>query len=678
MLLTAPAGYADNGSYNSFLRDDSGKPVPAPYTYTPLRVISGTSLGTTNMVTPSDMYVTKDDMVYILDSGNKRILKLDKELRLIGELREYKDLWGNAVEFKKMTGLHVSDTGDILVTDAELGMLSIISPEGVLKKRIGKPVTDLLPDDFVYKPDKVLMDDKNIIYVLATGLYQGAVTIDGEGKFLGFYGASPVEVTAALRFDYFWKKIFNKTQRGNLASYVPTEYKNFCVDREGFIYTVTSVSEFDTNLIRRFNPKGMDILTPVNPYYGDYKKVQYLNESIKTSFVDVAVNKEGLVAALDQTRCRIFEYDEDMTLIGTFGAKGHQAGTFLAPVAINYLEDRLLVLDSQKGTLTEFGLTNYGRNMHDAIFYYSDGQYQKALAPWKEVLRQNVNADIAYTGIGKALYGLRQYKQAMEYFKLGYSRENYSKAFREYRSQFLREHFLPVAAAVLLVLGLGFYLSWYRRRKHRYDDSVKEVKWYLYCFRIMERPFGGFEELRMSKKKSFKLAAFIVALWWVAEILSRQYAGFSFNSVKREDINILFLLAGTAGLFLVWAISNWAVGTLSDGSGKFVDIFIFSAYALTPFILSKYTNLILSNILVREESILMSLVSAVGIAYTALLLINAVMTVHEYTFGKSVISCLLSILGIAAVLFVLLLLFNLMQQFVMLVRDIFTEINLRL
>ena len=49
-----------------------------------------------------------------------------------------------------------------------------------------------------------------------------------------------------------------------------------------------------------------------------------------------------------------------------FGAIGERFGN-LNPVALDYLDDKILVLDYETGTVTEFTVTAYGRLIRDAV-----------------------------------------------------------------------------------------------------------------------------------------------------------------------------------------------------------------------------------------------------------------------------------------------------------------------
>ena len=69
----------------------------------------------------------------------------------------------------------------------------------------------------------------------------------------------------------------------------------------------------------------------------------------------------------------------------------------------------------------------------------------------------NGNCDLAYIGIGRSLLRQERYKEAMKYFKLKYDEDNYSKAYKQYRKQWIEDHILIIiiVLGVLIVIPLG-------------------------------------------------------------------------------------------------------------------------------------------------------------------------------------------------------------------------------
>ena len=72
-----------------------------------------------------------------------------------------------------------------------------------------------------------------------------------------------------------------------------------------------------------------------------------------------------------------------------------------------------------------------------------------------------------------------------------------------------------------------------------------------------------------------------------------------------------------------------------DGEGTIKDIFISSAYALTPIIVVYIPLTALSHVLVQEEAAFYQLFQVLGAGWALVWLFLATMIVHDYSFGKT-------------------------------------------
>ena len=110
--------------------------------------------------------------------------------------------------------------------------------------------------------------------------------------------------------------------------------------------------------------------------------------------------------------------------------------------------------------------TSYGQQIYQAIELYDCGEYEQSADMWMEVLKQNGNYDLAYVGIGRARLQNHDYKEACYYFKMARDKENYSEAFRYYRSEVVEENIgwifsiAAVAMIVPLVIGRIRKIKW--------------------------------------------------------------------------------------------------------------------------------------------------------------------------------------------------------------------------
>lgn len=456
-------------NYNSYYAS-----VPAPNIYGQDRCITGGTLGIKSFNNPEDIFVEKEtQIVYVLDSGNKRVVMLDDNLGYMGVIDKYYDN-GKEMEVGNMTGIYVVPSIGIYLADADNSRILCIDFKGNLIHTYGKPDSNLYTQK-TFLPQKVLVDSAQNVYAICTGAYQGAVVYDSSGRFTGYYGSTKVIPTVKIIMESFWKKIMTREQTGAMERYVPVEYVNFDIDNSDFIYTVTQTqNSISKDTIRKLNPAGSNIMKTENAF-GDLETYVEQNNIGITQFYDIHVDEDGFIYALDITGEKIFEYDSDGNLISVFGRMGSQNGTFKHAVAVDSMGSTILVLDKRKNDLTSFELTEFGKYVHDAIMLYNKGLYEQAEKPWLEVIKRDSNYEMAYVGLGKAAMNMYRYEEAMGYFKLGNNRIDYSKAYKQYRVDFVRDHFTIITACILLAI-LILLLIKHRKRLKSLIKGIRAIR----------------------------------------------------------------------------------------------------------------------------------------------------------------------------------------------------------
>lgn len=190
-------------------------------------------------------------------------------------------------------------------------------------------------------------------------------------------------------------------------------------------------------------------------------------------------------------------------------------------------------------------------------------------------------------------------------------------------------------------------------------------------------PFEGFEDLRWKKGGSVLYASIVVLLWFVAAILYENAYGFQFHVSSEKLFSIVPYIVRTIALFLVWVVGNWSICTLLDGEGTIKKIYIYSAYALIPYVVSLYIQTLLSHVLIRDESIFITCVSVIGLCWSVLLMFNAIKAVHQYSIGKTIVALVLTFVAMLIILILLVLLVALFQQVYVFVSSVYTEITYR-
>ena len=115
-----------------------------------------------------------------------------------------------------------------------------------------------------------------------------------------------------------------------------------------------------------------------------------------------------------------------------------------------------------------------------------------------------------------------------------------------------------------------------------------------------------------------------------------------------------------------------------DGEGRFKDIVTVCGYAMLPMILTFIPAILFSQVVAEDEEAFYYLLLAVGIAWFLFLVLVGIMTVHNYTLGKTLATMILTFIAMLIIIFVVMLLFSLIGQVVAFVESLYNEIMLRI
>ena len=693
-LLSGASAVAVAAPLASYTFDYYGNPVPAAQAYSLDVVVDGSSLGTTPLREPRDVVVSETGDIFIADTGNNRILKLNGNFQLI-QVMEGFEMEGVWHSFNAPVALYVTERGRLYIADRDNARLVELTTSGDFVRVIGPPQTDLkgaLPEGFNYRPFKVAVDQGGRIYVLADGIYDGLIEFDVDGNFRGFLGAPLVRPTILERF---WASIATKEQRSRMALFLPTEYSALDLDERGFLYVA------EHNQVRRLNPSGTDVLRR-NGFFepiGDVPTAEEyrLSETIRSSsFVDIVARENGLYSVLDRQRGRVFTYESDGHLLYVFGGLGSTRDTLKVPVALDVLEDRILLVDRGGNRILVYEPTTYGKLIHAAIGHYQGGEYESSAKLWAEVLQHNFNFDMAYTGIGTALLRQDCFADAMMNFCLGNNRPQYSTAFALYRREVMAASFGKVMLGIFALMAA--IVAWVKLRPRLKalrpgveqqsevaatgSGPVRNSQGYwaslTYAKHVIFHPFDGFWDLKHEKRGTMGAALSILGLVAVTHVVMRQYTGFIFNPRDLSQLNIVVEVISVLVPFFLWAIVNWALTTLMDGKGTLKDIVIATCYALTPFVVINLPLTVVSNYLTLQEGIFYHFLGITATLWTASLIFIGTMTIHDYDTAKNSWTCLLTIVGIGIVLFLGLLFVNVLNVVAGFVSSVYAELILRL
>lgn len=483
LLLPACALAANDGYYSVYTYNydywEDVKEMPDAYRVD--QVLYSSTLGLeTAMKKPQSLYARGDDL-YVCDTGNNRVLHLKREGGVFALVRIIEEIAGaTPATLKNPTDVFVAENGDVYICDKDNNRVVQADKDLTFIRDYVKPADNTFDQNLAFLPDKLVVDAADRVYVLATNVNKGLVKYESDGSFTGFIGANPVKYTM---WDYIWKTFLStKAQRAQQASFVPTEYSNIAIDKDGFIYATNTVfSEYDLRWdnakpIRKLNAIGNDILVkngwlpPIGDVHWQEGSVEYGPSKLR----DITVLDNDIYVAFDRTRGRLFGYDPQGILLWCFGTKGGSEGAFRAAVAIDHMGNDLLCLDELDCAITVFTPTEYGSLIYQASDQYLRGDYDGSADTWREVLRFNANYNLAFIGIGRALMRQENFGEAMAYFKMAYDRDNYGDAYRYYRKELIEDNVIWLVVAVVVVLVVPLVIG--RVKKMKGEVAAYEQK----------------------------------------------------------------------------------------------------------------------------------------------------------------------------------------------------------
>lgn len=453
-LSTAPAFAAQE---NNYIFDDDFNKIPIPIAYNVSKIIRNIDDPNTYFKNPEDIFIDKDDNVFIVDTGNNRVIKLNSSLELVKIYTGTPDK-----PFNSPKGVYADSNGDLFVADTANLRIAHISKDGEFIEEFTKPKSILLADTVTFDPTKLYVNSTGFINIIKG---QNFMTVDAYNNFKGYVGATQI----GFNLNTFLIRFFaSKQQRMRLAKPEPEPYRNFVITDDNMIYAVANTA---SNQIRKINVVGTNIYPSKN--YGEY----YTDKDDKlkiTSFNDIAVDKNGIITVISGDNCKIYQYDDEGNILACFGGKGNLKGLFNDPkgLAINSKGD-LFVIDSANNNLQIFKPTQFISNVHTAVSLYANGKYAESGEIWSKVLKSDVNYLLAHKGIAKALFKENKFKEAMIEYDYANDRLGYSEAFSEYRHKLYRDNFvLTVFLIILIVVLLIFTLNKLLKLNKRFFDEL--------------------------------------------------------------------------------------------------------------------------------------------------------------------------------------------------------------
>lgn len=699
LVVTSSAGSA----YQTYTYDKDGKALYSPDAYTAIKAVNAVDMGLEiPLANPGDMVTDLNQNIYIADTGNNRIVVLDRYYKLKFTISEFDNDQGVPDSLAAPQGVFVSEPNEkydrlIWVCDTGSNRIVVFDENGEFVRIIEEPESQLFDENSVYKPVAIAVDSYNRLYVVSSTTYQGVIVMTDAGEFTGFIGAQAVSLSA---WDIIWRRFQTDAQKEASETVVSTEFNNVAINREkNLVYATTStIDDADVEAsirgndksgkyspVKLLNANGTEIMRR-NGFHIPAGEIDFSTRSTDditgvSTIIDVAVGPENTWSLIDEKRNRIYTYDFDGNLLFAFGDNGTMLGNLGSIEAVAYQDTNLMVLDKTNNNITVFQRTEYGDILLQAIAAESTQDYDLAIDLWTDVLKRNSNFDSAYVGIGQAMYRNKDYANSLTYFESAYDTTNWSNSYKEIRKEWMSTYFI-VLLLIIVVVIVGvvlFFRTMAKINKKVAVSGKKRTFWQevAYGFHVIFHPFDGFWDLKHEKRGSVRASVFFIVLAIATFYYQAIGQGYLMNP-NGDYAGVWAQVLGVLVPLFLFVLANWCLTTLFEGEGSFKDIFIACSYSLVPLPLLIIPATIYSNFCVTTETQIVSFIGTLAFIWLGILIFFGTMVTHDYSMGKNVITVLGTVVAMVFIMFIAVLFTTLVGKIVSLITNLVTEIQYRI
>lgn len=593
-----------------------GNFAPTQTAYQALAIIADDHL-----VRPEDLFIDAESNLFVADSNLGHIAIFDQDRNFVRTV-------GNGI-LSSPTGVFVTEY--IFVADTDY--VFVFSLDGDVLNQFGRPDSPLFGRTQPFRPRKIATDARGNIYIVGEAASNGIIQLNADGEFLGYFGANQTRLS-------FFQALQNFFGVGSFRA-LPTSPSNLAIANNGVIFTVTTHAQSEQ--LRKLNIAGNNMFRD-NQWFPDEP-------------VDIALGNQGNFYLITSDGM-IWEYDSSANVLFVFGGQDpnqHRFGVIHQPSSIEVSPSgNLYVADSETGLIHILMPTEFANTVHHALAYFEDGLYTQSEQYWEEVLRMNSAFGLAHIAIGQSRFIQADYEEALARFYIANNVGGYSEAFWEIRHEWLMNNMGTFIALFIVLVVINALvkqinkrtgsISAFKRQFIKKIDSpfLQEIG---LMRRIFKQPLDVFYEIKYLKLGSLKFATGLYVVTLVMVFITIHFAGFIFATNLIEEMGLLPIMMIFIGGFGLFLVINYLISTISDGEGSFRDLYVATAYGMTPFITLAIPVTLLSRILTLNESFVYTFLMQIAIGWSALLIFLMVKEIHDFSIFATIKNLILTIAG---------------------------------
>lgn len=621
---------------------------------------------------PQDIFVDYKDNIYIADSGNNAVVKLDSAGNFVMAITE------ESGKISYPLGVYVDDREEIFVSDNGNSRVVHFDRDGQYIEEFVAPKSELLSQNLsTFDPTKIAINSYNGYVYLLIG--KEFLTLDAHNQFKGLVGTEPVGFDLA---DFLVRLLATDLQKDKVKKREPVSYNNFCITRDNKIY---AVSMAEKNQIKKINASG-ESQFPAGEY-GRKSKDSDTGEWVSPVLTDIAVNSQEIITVADQRTSLLYQYNVDGELLTVFGGKGSVSGRFQNITSLCYnTKDQLLVLDGGSNSVQVLNTTAFMQSVHEGIALYRQGRYDEALNTWAAISEMVSCYPVAQTGMANIYYKQERYPEALEEYREAGNKTGYGRAFEAIRTDYIVDNFGWLVPLGLVLIAAVVWLVLYARR---YCMLIEDDMYHrdISCARelcgmsqlALFHPIQTWDALKWRRFRHNWLPAVILPLLTVGvRYLSSACTAYTVSRIESYQVSFWYELLLVAVPYLTFGFALYKISGVLSGEMTLCETFSAQGYSLIPMIVLWPPLTALSYGVAEGEMNLFAAVKVGVYIWVALNILSAVKQINDVPLLKAMGLVLLSVLGTLIVWALCALMYILTAQLGFFGKDFWAEIVSRL
>ena len=590
--------------------------IPTQTAYEAMAIIADEHLSR-----PEDLFIDAAGNLFVADSTRGHIAIFDANRHFVRTV-------GNGI-LNNPTGVFV--TNYIFVADTDY--IFVFNQSGTLMNQFGRPASPLFGRTQPFRPRKVAVDARGNIFIIGEAASNGIIQLNADGEFLGYFGANQARLS-------FFQALQNFFGVGNFRI-LPTAPSNLAIADNGVVFTATTHAPSEQ--IRMLNIAG-------NNMFSD-------GHWFPSMPVDVTIGNQGNFYVLTAYGL-IWEFDSSGNFLFAFGGSDpHQQrfGVVNQPTSIVVgHHGNLYVADAESGFIHIFAPTDFANMVHHALAYFEDGLYTQSEHYWQEVLRMNSSFGLAHVAIGQSRFIQADYEAALARFYIANDIGGYSESFWEIRHEWMLNNMATFITLFIVLVVMNILLKQIDKRTGRVSAVKKAIHQKIdspflrevgMMRRIFKKPLDVFYEIKYLKLGSLKFATGLYVVMFAMVFIVIHFAGFIFATNLIEEMGLLLITTIFVGSFGLFLVINYLISTITDGEGSFRDIYVATAFSMTPFITFAIPMTLLSRVLTLNEGFVYTFLMQLAIGWSALLVFLMVKEIHDFSVSQTIKNLILTITG---------------------------------